>query len=85
VTDPPPDLRELELEAAHIVGLICREDVEAARLDVAIEALRRRAAQVFPDHPDLFDLTYGRRFRRLRTRFRPASGLIDVDAARDGA
>ena len=33
-------------------------------------------AEFFPDRPEVFDRTYGRRFRRLRTRFRPRPGLF---------
>ena len=41
-----------------------------------IARLRDRAASVFPDRPDVFERTYGRRFQRLRTKFRPAPGLF---------
>ena len=86
MTELPEDLCDLERDAARVVGMICREDVPAARLDLEIAALRRKAELVFPGRPELFDLTYGRRFRRLRTRFRPSPRLIEArDVASDAA
>jgi hypothetical protein len=71
-----PAITELELESHRIVQLICSEAVAAEEIERRIARLRDRAASVFPDRPDVFDRTYGRRFQRLRTRFRPAPGLF---------
>ena len=73
---PPEELRELEREAYRIVGMICRENVATDSLDTSIESLRARTANTFPDRPQLFDQTYGRRFKRLRTQFRPRANLL---------
>jgi len=72
----PPELTGLETEAYRIVGMICSESVPPGRLDASIDALRSRTLAAFPDRPELFDRTYGRRFRRLRSRFRPGAGLL---------
>lgn len=73
------ELQELERESYRIVGLICSETASEVELDAAIDALRRRTASVFPGRHGVFDRTYGRRFARLRTRFRPR-GQLFVDA-----
>ena len=75
---PPanPEITELERESYRIVGMICSEAVPEDDVRAAIERLRGRAAQVFPDDPRVFDRIYGRRFARLRTRFRPAPALF---------
>jgi hypothetical protein len=72
----PPEMTDLERDARRIVGMICSESVPANELDDAIADLRRRTETAFPGSPRLFDATYGRRFQRLRTRFRPAPGLF---------
>jgi len=56
--------------------MICSETVPELDVQAAIAALRSRVAGAFPERPSLFDETYGRRFARLRTRFRPAPGLF---------
>jgi hypothetical protein len=75
---PPANstLMDLERDAYRIVGMICSETVPEDEVRAAIERLRGRAAQVFPEDPRVFDRVYGRRFARLRTRFRPAPGLF---------
>jgi len=75
---PPanPALTELERDAYRIVGMICSEAVPENDVLAAIERLRGRTAEVFPEDPRVFDRIYGRRFARLRTRFRPAPGLF---------
>lgn len=70
------EIRELERESYRIVGMICSETVPADDLDGAIDRLRQRTAKVFPDRPQVFEETYGRRFQRLRTRFQPRGGLF---------
>ena len=71
-----PEIQELEREAYRIVGMICSETEPQSALEAAIGSLRQHTAEVFPDRPALFEQTYGRRFRRLRTRFRPGGGLF---------
>lgn len=73
------ELQELERESYRIVGMICSETVSDPELESAIDDLRRRTAVVFPGRPGVFERTYGRRFARLRTRFRPRDQLF-VDA-----
>ena len=75
---PPANrqIEELERESYRIVGMICSESVPEGDVRAAIERLRGRAADVFPEDPRVFDRIYGRRFARLRTRFRPAPGLF---------
>ncbi len=70
------ELTELERESYRIVGMICSESVPETELNVAIERLRARAAEAFPGEPRVFDRVYGRRFARLRTRFRPRPALF---------
>lgn len=71
-------LDELDRESYRIVGMICSEAVPEADVQSAIEVLRRRAAESFPEDPRLYERIYGRRFARLRTRFRPAPGLFSA-------
>jgi hypothetical protein len=71
-----PEIQQLESESYRIVGMICSEAVPEERLAAAISELRQHTEAVFPGHPELFDRTYGRRFQRLRTRFRPARNLF---------
>ncbi len=71
-----PEITDLEQESLRIVELICSETVSDDDIDRRIARLRDRTAGVFPDRPDVFDRTFGRRFQRLRTRFRPAPGLF---------
>jgi hypothetical protein len=71
-----PQLDELERESYRIVGMICSESVPEDEVRAAIERLRGRATEVFPEDPRVFDRIYGRRFARLRTRFRPAPALF---------
>lgn len=66
----------LERDAYRIVGLICAESASEAEIQDAIGALRAATAAAFPERPRLYDETYGRRFARLRTRFRPRSSLF---------
>jgi len=74
--DVDPAITALEEECLRIVQLICSEAVSADEIDRRIARLRDRTTAVFPDRPDVFEQTYGRRFQRLRTRFRPAPGLF---------
>ena len=79
VTDRPARpgaLDGIERDAHRVVGMICSESVPEDRVQAAIADLRRRVGETFPERPSLFDETYGRRFARLRTRFRPAPGLF---------
>jgi hypothetical protein len=71
-----PDIEELERDAYRIVGMICSEAVPEDDIRASIERLRARAGEVFPEDQRVFDRLYGRRFARLRTRFRPARGLF---------
>ena len=71
-----PGMDELEAECRRIVELICSERVTDDEIERRIARLRDRTMGVFPDRPDVFDRTFGRRFQRLRTRFRPAPGLF---------
>ena len=71
-----PQIRDLDRDSYRIVGMICSETVPEADVQSAIESLRRRTAEVFPEDSRLFDRIYGRRFARLRTRFRPAPALF---------
>lgn len=71
-----PQIEELERDSYRIVGMICSEAVPEPEVQSAIERLRAKACGVFPEDPKLFDRIYGRRFARLRTRFRPAPGLF---------
>ena len=70
------EIDALDRESCRIVGMICSESVPEPEVQAAIEALRTRAAAVFPEDLRLFDRIYGRRFARLRTRFRPAPTLF---------
>ncbi len=72
------ELDELDRQSYRIVGMICSEAVPEDEVQSAIEGLRRRAADFFPEDPRLYDRIYGRRFARLRTRFRPAPGLFST-------
>ena len=69
-------LAELERDAYRIVGMICSEAVAEDDLRAAIDRLRTRVGEVFPEDPRVFDKVYGRRFARLSTRFRPAPALF---------
>ncbi len=75
-----PDILELEDDCHRIVEAICSERVANDEIDRRIARLRDRTRSAFPEElpgrPDVFDTTYGRRFRRLRTRFRPMPGLF---------
>ena len=71
-----PAIADLEQECLRIVQLICSETVPGDEIDRRIARLRDRTGAVFPDRPDVFERTYGRRFQRLRTRFRPAPALF---------
>ncbi len=71
-----PEIKRLEQDAYEIVSMICSEAVPEADMECAIASLRTLAQETFPERPSLFDETYGRRFRRLRTRFRPHPGLL---------
>ena len=73
-----PEIDQLERASYRIVGMICSETVPEPEIQAAIAALRGRAAEVFPEDPRFFDRLYGRRFARLRTRFRPAPALFPV-------
>jgi len=75
------DIAELERESYRIVGMICSEAVAEDEIRSAIERLRVRTAAVFSDDPRVFDRIYGRRFARLRTRFRPAPALFAEKSA----
>lgn len=72
----PPAYESLERDSYRIVGMICSEAVPQRDIDAAIETLRRRTADAFPERPRLFDETFGRRFARLRTRFHPSAALL---------
>ena len=72
----PAAIDSLERESYRIVGMICSETVPAREIDAAVAELRRQTAAAFPERPELFDETYGRRFARLRTRFHPTAGLL---------
>ena len=74
----PAVLHAIERDAHRITGMICSERIPEPEVQSAIASLRRRVAETFPERPTLFDETYGRRFARLRTRFRPAPGLFSV-------
>lgn len=75
---PSREIQTLERESYRIVGMICSEVVPEREIQTAIESLRARAAEVFPGEPSIFDRLYGRRFARLRTRFRPAPALFEA-------
>jgi hypothetical protein len=70
------EIQGLERDAYRIVGMICSEAVPEDDVQAAIRDLRRRTQDVFPEQPGVFDQLYGRRFARLRTRFRPALRLF---------
>lgn len=70
------EIQQLERDCYRIVGMICSETVAETELQRAIDGLRRRTLEAFPERPSLFDETYGRRIKRLRTRFRPYGGLF---------
>jgi hypothetical protein len=72
----PRSIQDLNRQSYRIVGMICSEAVPEADVQSAIEGLRRDTEEAFPGEPRLYDRVYGRRFARLRTRFRPASGLF---------
>ncbi len=66
--------------------MICSETVPEPEIQQAVASLRRSTLAAFPERPKLFDETFGRRFARLRTRFRPGAALFipPVTAAGDG-
>lgn len=72
----PKALEALERESHRIVGMICSETVREEDLRSAIASLRESTTAAFPERPRLFDETFGRRFNRLRTRFRPGAALF---------
>ena len=74
-----PDIQALDEESRTIVALICSEAVPEVEIERRIRALRSHVAKTFPESPEVFDETYGRRFQRLRTRFRPQPHLFDHD------
>jgi hypothetical protein len=71
-----PEIIELEKVSHSIVTLICSEQVADGEIDQQIARLRDRTTRVFPERPDVFERTFGRRFKRLRTRFQPRPGLF---------
>lgn len=70
------EIVDLDRESYRIVGMICAETVPEGEVQAAIDHLRRRTSEVFPEDPRVFERIYARRFSRLRTRFRPAPGLF---------
>ena len=80
----PKPLELLERESHRIVGMICSETIPESDIQGAVAALRRRTAEEFPERPKLFDETFGRRFARLRTRFRSGAGLFEDGTGRGG-
>lgn len=72
----PKGLESLERESHKIVGMICSESVPEPDIQQAVASLRRSTLAAFPERPKLFDETFGRRFARLRTRFRPGAALF---------
>ncbi len=72
-----PEVQALDQAAHEVATMICSEQVPAAEIDRAIELVRGRFEAVLGDHPGVFEQTYARRFRRLRTRFQPVRGLFD--------
>jgi hypothetical protein len=76
MTPAGPQIQELERESYRIVGMICSEASPETELRAAIDRLRARTAEVFPEDPRVFDRIYGRRFARLSTRFRPRPALF---------
>jgi hypothetical protein len=71
-----PELEELDRRAYRIVAMICSEAVPEPQISAEIGALRVDTAQAFGGDARVFDRIYGRRFARLRTRFRPAPALF---------
>ena len=76
-----PDVQALDRAAHEVATMICSEQVPAAEIDRAIDTFRDRFEAVLGDHPEVFERTYARRFRRLRTRFQPVRGLFDRGGA----
>ena len=76
MTNAGQEIRELDRDSYKIVGMICSESAPEPEVQAAIDRLRHRAAEIFPDDPRVFDRVYARRFARLRTRFRPAPALF---------
>jgi hypothetical protein len=65
-------LGELAREADKLAFLIVATDCARVDVDIARAALRRRAAKLFPDKMDVFEMVYESRFRRLWEQFRAA-------------
>lgn len=63
---------ELAREANKLAFLIVATDCPRVDVDIARAALRRRAAVLFPDKMDVFEMVYESRFRRLWEQFRAA-------------
>ena len=76
-------LDDMERDSHRIVGMICSETVPETDIEAAVAALRSRTLAEFPARPKLFDETYGRRFARLRTRFRAGAGLFGATGSTD--
>jgi hypothetical protein len=63
-------MARLAREADRIATLILHGDLPDVDVDIAIERLRDRCRELFPDREDLFEMVYAARFRRLREQWR---------------
>jgi hypothetical protein len=63
-------LRGFQREADEICRLILNTDLPLVDIEIQIEKLREKAAQLFPGKEELFSMIYDSRFRRLWNQFR---------------
>lgn len=58
-------MRQLRLLVDVTATIIRQRPLSRSEAEQAVEDLRRRALELFPDKAEVFDLIYGSRFRRL--------------------
>lgn len=62
--------REIQEEGSRICQMILDESCPKVDIDIARQKLRNRAAELFPDKIDLYEMIYEARFNRLWDQFR---------------
>ena len=62
--------RPIQLEAERICRLILNESSEDVDIEIAINNLRNKVQQLFPDRMETYKMIYEARFRRLWDQFR---------------
>jgi len=67
-------LQAFQREADRVASMVLASDIPDVDVEIAIDELRRRCCELYPDREYLFDLIYESRFRRLWDQFRGPSG-----------